>query len=140
MSIGCGGVCKKFIEDDEFVIYEYFSYNLNNIDFRNDEKIFDGFITIRKDFLIEPELKEKFAKIKNIKKSKRKNFKKVDVEKIIHTVYELIEDKKIEIENCSNAWKIDEYGIDFICYSICIKIFIDYQNEGFLPEKSGVHF
>jgi len=134
MSIGCGGVCKKFVEDDEFVIYEYFSYDLKNIDFRNDEKIFDGFITIGKNFLIEPELKE------NRKKSKRKISKKIDVGKIIHAVYELIENKKIEIENCSNTFRTDENGADAICYQLCIKIFIDYQNDGNLPEKSGVHF
>ena len=134
MSIGCGGVCKKFIEDDEFVIYEYFSYNLNKIDFRNYEEIFDGFITIRKDFLIEPELKEIRSK------SKRKFLKKVDAIKTIHTVYELIENGEIEIENCSSTWKIDKNNVDVICYTLCIRIFIDYQNAGFLPEKTGVHF
>ena len=134
MSIGCGGFCQKFVEDDKFVIYEYFSYNLSENHFLFDEKIFDGFITIKKNFLIEPELKV------NRKKSKKKFSKKIDVTKTIHTVYELIENNEIEVENCSDTLKTDKNGVDFICYKLCIKIFIDYQNAGSLPEKCGVHF
>lgn len=134
MSLCYGGFCQKFVEDEEFVIYEYFSYNLRENHFLFDEKIFDGFITIKKNFLIEPELKV------NRKKSKKKFSKKIDVIQIIHTVYELIENGEIEIENCSDTWKTDDNGIDVICYQLCIKIFIDYQNAGSLPEKCVVHF
>ena len=40
MSMGIGGCCRKFIEDDDFVICEYFSYDLNEPSRANEEKIF----------------------------------------------------------------------------------------------------
>ena len=45
MSLGYGGSCRKFSEDDDFVLYEYFSYNLS---FEDRKKIFDGLILIKK--------------------------------------------------------------------------------------------
>lgn len=62
MSMGYGGSCRKFVEDDEFIIYEYFCYDWSRPRFSNREKFFDGFITIRKAALIEPELREKLRR------------------------------------------------------------------------------
>ncbi|MBR5913496.1 MAG: hypothetical protein IKZ58_03970 [Selenomonadaceae bacterium] len=132
MSLGYGGFCRKFVEDDSFVIYEYFSYNFNEERFYNDEKIFDGFITIRKSSLIEPILHEKIKKLPN---GRRKKFtKKILVD---FSVDELLNAGNIEIKNCSHTWKTLPNGLDFISYKLCRKIFLYYQNNGKLPEKLG---
>ena len=135
MSVGHGGFCKKLVEDDNFVIYEYYSYNLNEKIFANDEKIFDGFITIQKNSLVEPILKEKVKKFSN---GQRKKFYK----KILanFSICELIDSDKIQIENCSHTWKILSNGADFIACKLCRKIFLYYQLEGDLPEKCGIFY
>ena len=134
MSIGYCGICKKFIEDNEFVIYEYCSYNLNEKTFKNEEKNFDGFITIRKNSLVEPILREKIKK----SPSGRKKF----IKRILSdfSVDELLNSCDIEVENCSNSWKFLSNGIDFIAYKLCRKIFSNYQLEGILPEKCGIFY
>ena len=65
MSKGIGGCCRKVLEDDNIIIYEYSSYNLNIPQYRNEQKIFDGIITIEKADLIEHEIYEKLKKIHN---------------------------------------------------------------------------
>ena len=45
MSLGYGGTCKKELEDENMVIYSYSSYNLNEEQFRNPGRIYDGTIT-----------------------------------------------------------------------------------------------
>jgi len=70
MSVGLCGFCRKFIEDSEFVIYEYYSRDMNNKNFLDDDKNFDGFITIRKNFLLSPESDEKSTKSKKINQEK----------------------------------------------------------------------
>ncbi len=58
MSRGTGAHAKKVLEDDETVIYEYGGYNLNEPEYRNENHILDGTITIRKSCFIEPEIHE----------------------------------------------------------------------------------
>ncbi|MBQ7722978.1 MAG: hypothetical protein IJT57_01520 [Selenomonadaceae bacterium] len=134
MSIGYGGSCRKFVEDDEFIIYEYFCYDWNEPRFSNHEKIFDGFITIRKAALIEPELREKFQKLPS---GRRKKFiKKILVDVLID---ELLTTGDVQIENCSRTWKILSDGADFMACRLCREIFLHYQREGKLPELYGYH-
>ena len=52
MSIGIGAFCKRIAEDNNTVIYEYGSYDLNDINYRNERRIADGIITINKSALI----------------------------------------------------------------------------------------
>ena len=122
MSIGFGGHCHKIIEDDEFIIYEYFSYNWNEPRSVNDEKIFDGSITIRKNSLLEPEIHEKFRRMPNGRR--RKFIKKVLVDVPLD---ELLAAGDIQIENSSFAWKILPNGVDLMAYRLCRKIFLHYQ-------------
>lgn len=133
MSRGYGAYAKKFIEDDEFIIYEYFSYNWSESRFSNKEKIFDGFITIRKSSLIKPELHEKFRRMPS---GRRKKF----IKKIIVDVPldELLDSGDVQIENSSFAWRILPIGVDLMAYRLCIKILCHYQSEGFLPERCGI--
>lgn len=138
MSMGYGGLCKKFVEDEEFVIYEYFSYNLN-IRYSNlkkpDEKIFDGFITIRKNSLVEPDFRDKTRKMPNGRRKtvKKKIFKEVEI-------FDLLNVGAVHIENCSNAWGILPIGFDFIACRLCREIFFRYQQNGSLPEKISINF
>lgn len=133
MSMGYGGSCQKFLEDDEFIIYEYFSYDWNDPRFSNREKIFDGFITIRKAALIEPETREKFRRLPN---GRRKKFiKKIWVDVPLE---ELLAAGDVQIENCSHTWKTFD-GIDIMAYRLCQGIFLRYQKEGSLPERYGCH-
>ena len=138
MSMGYGGLCKKFAEDEEFVVYEYFSYNLDIRDFDLKETIeekFDGFITIRKDSLIEPEMREKTRKMPN---GRRKTFTKKILKEV--ELLDLINLGAVQIENCSNAWRILPIGFDFIACILCRRIFFKYQQDGILPEKISLNF
>ena len=132
MSMGDGGISRKFVEDEEFIIYEYYSYNWSEPRFSNREKIFDGFITIRKSSLIEPELREKF---KRMPSGRRKKFiKKILIDVPID---ELLAAGDVQVENSNFAWKILPNGIDLMAYRLCKQIFLRYQNEGYLPERCG---
>ena len=129
MSLGYGGGCRKVAEDENFVLYEYFSYNLS---FDDREKIFDGLIMIKKSSLIEPERREKFRRMPS---GRRKKFTKNILREV--PLYELIESGDVQIENCSHAWKFLPNGVDIIAYRMCRKIFEEYQQGGTLPKKSG---
>ena len=135
MSMGYGAHAKKFIEDNEFIIYEYFSYNWSNPRSSNREEIFDGFITIRKSSLTEPELHEKFCRMPS---GRREKFiKKIIVDAPLD---ELLDSGDIQIENSSFAWRISSIDIDIMAYRLCIKIFRHYQSEGILPERCGIDY
>lgn len=131
--MGYGSISRKFVEDDESVIYEYYSYNWSEPRFSNREKIFDGFITIRKNSLIEPELREKFRRMPG---GRRKNF----IKKILVDVPldELLAADDVQVENSSFAWKILPNGIDLMAYRLCKRIFLRYQDEGELPERCNL--
>ena len=129
MSLGYGGGCIKVSEDDDFVLYEYFSYNLNFVDH---EKIFDVLILIKKSVLLEPERREKFRRMPS---GNRRKFTKIILREI--PLHELIESGDVQIENCSHAFEFLPNGVDLIAYRMCKKIFEHYQLEGNLPDKSG---
>lgn len=48
MSIGIGAHANLIAEDKNTVMYEYGSYNLNDPQFRNENHLLDGFITIQR--------------------------------------------------------------------------------------------
>lgn len=50
MSLGIGAFCKLIVEDEGTAIYEYGSYNHNEPNYRNEQEIADGIITIKKKF------------------------------------------------------------------------------------------
>ena len=127
MSLGYGGGCRKISEDADFILYEYFSYNLP---FDDHEKIFDGLILIKKSVLLEPERREKFQRMPS---GRRRKFTKIILREV--DIDALIDSGDVQIENCSHAWKILPNGIDYIACCLCRKIFDDYQREGTLPNK-----
>ena len=129
MSLGYGGTCKKELEDENMVIYSYSSYNLNEEQFRNPGRIYDGTITINKSCLIEPEIHEKIKRMPSGRK-------KLIVKRIPKgiDISEMIEQGQLQIENSNNTWKTLQ-GFDYIAISLCRLIFREYQLNGSLPEK-----
>lgn len=127
MSLGYGGSCRKISEDNEFVLYEYSSYNLS---FENHEKNFDGLIMIRKSSLLEPERREK---IRRMPGGRRKKFIKIILCEV--PFEKLIESGDVRIENCNCAWRFLANGVDFVARTLCLELFKGYQREGILPDK-----
>ena len=132
MSIGIGALANKIAEDEQSVIYEYGGYNLNLAEYRNENHLYDGVITIQKDCFAEPDIHEKMKKMPS---GKRKLVIKrvpvfVDYESMIH-------DGLIRIENCSNCWQIteDDLKVDVMACQLLHKLFLDYQKESKIPES-----
>lgn len=130
MSRGIGGNCRIVQQDEHTVIYEYGGYNLNKPEYRNPDRICDGFIIIKKCDLVEPEI---YEKIKRFPGGKKKQITKKVLRKV--PLIELIESDKIEIQNCSNCWQTFLCGKDIIAYHLLFKIFETYQEEAYLPEQ-----
>ena len=63
MSRGIGAYANKIFEDNETVIYEYGGYNLNAAEYRNENHLCDGSITILKRCFAEPEIHQKLKKM-----------------------------------------------------------------------------
>lgn len=53
MSRGIGAHANKVLEDEYVVIYEYEGYNLNEPEYRNADRIYDGTIMIKNRRLLE---------------------------------------------------------------------------------------
>lgn len=136
MSIGVGGEAKLYAVDSKEVVYEYCGYNLNKQEFINKNKIYDGIISINRKCFVEPEIHTK-------KKKMPSGRKKIISKKIIKEVnyLKLIDEKLIEVINCSNCWKTlsDEKSIDIVALQILGQIFTKYQENGEVPLKIGYY-
>lgn len=132
MSKGIGGACRKVLEDEDTVVYEYSVYNLNEPKLKDVSNIFDGAIIIQKSRLVEPEIHEKFRKSQS-------GGKKLLIKRIPVNVdfSKLFSENMITIENCSNCWQKTIEGYDIIGLKLCFKIFNEYQKIGYLPESLG---
>ena len=130
MSRGIGALANKILEDDESVIYEYGSYNLNDSRYRNENRMLDGTIFIPKSCFAEPELHEKLKKMPNGKK-------KFVIKRVpVNVNYrKMLEDGEIKVSNCSNCWKITDDGIDAMICHILFHLFCSYQEHGVIPEN-----
>lgn len=131
MSIGVGAHANLVLQDENTVIYEYGDYDLNEPEFRNEEHLFDGIITIQKDCFLEPEIHEKAKRMPSGRK--KTIIKRIPVLVDYPT---MIAVGTIVIENCSNCWKItdDEKKVDVMALHILFKLFNQYQEEGTMPE------
>lgn len=131
MSIGIGAHANLIAEDKNTVMYEYGSYNLNDPQFRNEDHLLDGFITIQRDCFVEPEIHEKVKKMPSGKKKLVIKRIPVDVE-----YGEMIQNGRIVVENCSNTWRMteDELHLDMMVLRLLFKIFRSYQEEGTIPK------
>ena len=134
MSAGYGAACKKETEDSLYVLYKYYSYDLNEDRFKNPEKKYDGMILIKKAVLVKPEIRSKIKRLPSGKKisAERKLFVEIDLS-------EMIAKGNIEISNSSYASQFAHNGVDMMAIRLCRKLFREYQEIGTLPEHCGYH-
>ena len=129
MSRGFGGIARMIMQDEDTIIYEYATYNLNDENYRNPQSIFDGEITLDKHSLVEPEIHEKLKK-------QPSGRKKMITKRIPRSVdYEsLINSKAIQVINSKFCWEIFKNGFGMIAMFLIYKIYDDYQSLGKVPE------
>lgn len=128
MSMGYYARCHKILEDELTIIYEYACCNVGEGDWEKAQNTFDGRIYIDKDSFVEPTIREKLKKMPSGRK-------KLIVKRIHNEAdySKLIEEGKIEIENCSGTWKTYD-GIDFMAMRLVRQIFDEYQDTGIISE------
>ena len=134
MSKGIGGSARVVMQDENTIVYEYYAYNLNEEEYRNRERIYDGMITIDKRSLVEPEIHEKLKKQPS---GRKKLITKRIPREVDYSV--LITAGKINVENSKFCWRILDNGIGLIAIHLIFKIFDLYQSEGAIPETVGYH-
>ena len=134
MSIGIGAFCKRIAEDNNTVIYEYGSYDLNDINYRNERRIADGIITISKSALIEPDIHNKIKRLPNGKK--KRIIKRIPRD--VPLSY-LFDNKFVTVENCSHCWNTSENGIDVMASAIVWHLVLEYQKTGQLPVNLSIN-
>jgi hypothetical protein len=129
MSKGHCGYAHLVASDDTLLLYSYCAYDINRADWQEMKKKEDGEIAIDRDSLIEPEVHEK---VKRLPYGKRT----IVVKRIEREVpYEdLLQAKKIRIQNASGAWDFSETGIDEVALKIVHIIFSEYQKTGNIPD------
>ena len=128
MSRGIGARANLVLEDEKTVMYEYGGYNLNEPEYRNEDHVYDGTITISRDCFAEPEIHAKLKKMPSGRK-------KLIIKRIPVSVDYPISDGRIIIENCSNCWQCTpDENIDVMALHILFYLFRQYQEEGKMPE------
>lgn len=134
MSKGYCGSANIVAEDEATVIYEYAARNLNEPKFCNTEHLHDGLITIRKDALVEPTIREKQVRLPSGRK-------KTVVKRIKNDVdfARLLDEKAIVVENSRFCWSFRYRDVGMIAMHLIFIIFATYQDEGELPPKVGYH-
>ena len=113
MSRGFGAHADLVAQDNETVIYQYGGYNLNEPEFRNEKHLYDGVITISRSC---------FAKLITKRIPVRVDYP------------QMISDGRIIIENCSNCWHRTPDGIDVMACHILFHLFLQYQEDGKMPD------
>lgn len=129
MSRGFGAHADLVAQDNETVIYQYGGYNLNEPEFRNEKHLYDGVITISRSCFAEPEMHEKLKKMPGGRK--KLITKRIPV-KVDYP--QMISDGRIIIENCSNCWHRTPDGIDVMVCHILFHLFLQYQEDGKMPD------
>lgn len=137
MSMGYGGSARLVLQDEKTAIYVYSPYNLNEVDYRNSERIYDGLIMISKDGLIEPEIHEKIKRMPSGRK-------RLIVKRIRQDVNysDLLLTEKIIIENSRYCWRFVgvEENVGMIAMKIIFYIFNQYQDDGVLPVVISLNY
>lgn len=106
------------------------AYNLNEPEYRNENHIYDGMITISRGCFAEPEIHEKLKKMPSGRKKLITKRIPVDVD-----YPRMISEGRIVIENYSNCWHCSpESNVDVMALHILFKLFMQYQEEGKMPE------
>ena len=137
MSIGYGGSARIVMKDEKTVMYEYAPYNLNDKDYKNGNRIYDGLIIISKDALVEPEIHEK---LKRMPSGRKKHIVRRVRSNVDYSA--LLAAGKIIVENSRYCWNFTgaNEDIGMIAMRIILHIFDQYQDEGILPETVSVNY
>ena len=131
ISLGIGAYGKLVIYDDTTVIYEYGGYNLNQKEYRNEDHVLDGTITISRSCFAEPEIHERIKKTPSGRKKTITKRIPISVD-----YFKMIGEGAIVVENCGNCWHtLSENNIDDMALRILFLLFRQYQEEGKLPEN-----
>lgn len=133
MSMGYGGGCRKFGESFEFVMYEYYAYDLNTEGCRNPNRVYDGIIKIEKAAFIEPEIHQKIKRRPSGRKALVTKRIKRDV-----PISEYFEYGKVELVNSSFCGRICN-GHGFVGLMLIYKILSEYQKNGEIPHIVSIH-
>lgn len=135
MSLGFGAYAHLIAQDNETVLYDYGGYNWNEPGYRNENRICDGIITISRICFAEPEIHKKTKRMSGGKK--RQIVKRISVSV---NYPQMIRDGLIQIENCSNCWRCSsDENVDIMALHILYRLFMQYQEEGTLPEYVCYH-
>ena len=101
------------------------------MEYKNENHLYDGMITIPRECFVEPVIHEK-------KKKMPSGRRKVISKRIpISVDYgKMLEEGLIKVENCSNCWQVTEgkMHIDVMVCHILFYVFRKYQEEGKIPE------
>lgn len=137
MSMGYGGSARVVLEDKHTVVYEYSPYNLDEPEYQNANRVYDGIITIDKGTLVEPEIHEKVKRMPSGRK-------RLVVKRIRRDVdySSLLKEKKITVENSRYCWRYvgTEKDIGMIAMKLIFYIYDQYQIEGSLPETVSLNY
>ncbi|MDO5559774.1 MAG: hypothetical protein Q4F95_09275 [Oscillospiraceae bacterium] len=114
MSRGIGGWAYLIFEDEETVKYQYGSFDWNDPNHFNDDKICDGEILIHKILLSNPPYRNNLSVFLN--------------------------DRIIEVINCGNCWAktSDFLEVEFIALSLISGIFDEYDKKYQYPMKKSI--
>lgn len=134
LSLGFGGRCRKICEDQNYIIYEYMAYNLNEEKYANKENLYDGEILLSKNNLPEPEIHQKLKRLPSGRKKQIIKRIPVDI-----PIMELLSEGKIVVKNASTCWNFTESGEGIISVRLIRKILQCYQKAGSLPDVASYH-
>lgn len=129
MSMGYGGFARLIASDEQSVMYEYGSFDWNDERYRNDDRVADGIILIRKSCFPTPEIHEKIKKTPSGRKKLIRKTIPVNVD-----AYALIKQGMISVEISSFSNRF--YGhLDRAAVRLIYKIFFEFQMTGEIPQS-----
>ncbi|MHD0398276.1 hypothetical protein ACY2DA_10570 [Staphylococcus simulans] len=134
MSRGYGGYASKTIEDEDWVIYEYGAFNLNQPQYQNNEKKYDGNFMIAQSMFVKDIIVLKRKKIPN--GGHREVEKRLKI-KVFDQVINGILSEDICIVNSQYEWDIKPIGkqeVGNISLLLLYKLFETYRDQEQLPE------
>lgn len=135
MSMGYGASCRLVDEDENWLIYKYYSFNLNLDTYEKAKDNFDGIIILSKDIFPHPTIVRK--------KKKMPNGRKLWIETKKYPDYhfdDFYDQGKIIIENSSYFWAISDRGIDYKAIHLIYYLREEYEEKGKIPNKMYIYF
>ena len=134
MSLGFGGKCVKYGENENCVLYEYYAYDRNVEKCSNPDRVYDGLIKIEKSAFIEPEIHQKIKR----RPSGRKILATKRIERDV-PISEYFTNGKVELVNSSFCGRIRD-GHGYVGLRLINEIFSEYQKNGEIPHSVSMNW